>query len=149
MVVDDSPIMRELVTSLLRLMGFGETLQCASVEDARLVLKVSQVDILVVEWSMQPVDGLELVKGLESSSDSPRPRIIMLTADTDVERVLEAKDAGVSALLVKPIEPVVVYERILKVLAQPVPPAGTQSADISNLANVASLQDSSDEVWFD
>lgn len=139
MMVDDNEAMRSLVTSLLRLMGFGEILQCSTVEEAQFVLKVSHIDILLIEWSMQPVDGLELINGLDSSPEAPRPRIIMLTADTNVERVLAAKDAGVSALLVKPIQPIAVYERILKVLAHPIPPAGNQTAEISNLADVADL----------
>ena len=83
----------------------------------------SNLDLIFVDWRMERVDGLELVKRVRTGADSVNPYvpIIMVTGYADGARVKAARDAGVSDLLVKPISLAALAQRIGAVLNEPRP----------------------------
>jgi CheY-like chemotaxis protein len=123
LVVDDSRHMRSLVRSVLRALGARHIKEATDGADAYARLGSYAADIIICNWQMSPMDGLEFVRLLRTDSDSPNPfvPVIMLTAHTEAKRVVEARDAGVSEFLAKPISADQLYSRIRAIIEHPRP----------------------------
>ena len=123
LVVDDNKFMRTLVENLCRGLGVLNLLQAETAEAALEILGEKQIDLLVTDWHMEPVDGLQLVKKLRTDPNSPNPYvpIIMLTGHGDRDRVVEARDAGVNMFMAKPISAKAMYERLVWMINNPLP----------------------------
>jgi DNA-binding response OmpR family regulator len=67
---------------------------------------------------MKPMNGLDFLHKIRNATDTPNPFVpaIMLTAYTDLNRVLQSRDAGITEFLAKPFTPVTLYSRIVAVV---------------------------------
>jgi two-component system, chemotaxis family, chemotaxis protein CheY len=118
LVVDDNRQMRMLVRSLLRAAGITDTSEAATAAHAFEVMSKRRVDLAIVDWMMQPVDGLSFTRMLRWDSSSPNPYmpILMLTAHTEASRVAAARDAGVTGFIKKPISTRLLFDRVASAL---------------------------------
>jgi len=123
LVVDDNRHMRSLVRSVLHALGARHIEEAADGADAYARLGTYAADVVICNWQMSPMDGLEFVRLLRTDTDSPNPfvPVIMLTAHTEAERVVEARDAGVTEFLAKPISAHQLYSRIRAIIEHPRP----------------------------
>ncbi len=119
LIVDDSRIMRNIVrNSLLK----NKDLIFDSVEadngvDAFNVLEKDQIDVLLVDWNMPHLNGLDLVKKLRSMDKYKNLPIIMITSEAAKYNVIEAVKAGVNDYLIKPIGDKDLIKKIQQVIA--------------------------------
>jgi two-component system, chemotaxis family, chemotaxis protein CheY len=120
LVVDDIPHMVMLLTSMLRTLGFKEIVSADTVVAAHRLLPIWNPGIVFVDWVMEPVDGLELVKIIRSGVDVPNRYvpILMITGHADANRVREAREAGADAFIVKPFSGKLLAKRITAVLQE-------------------------------
>jgi two-component system chemotaxis response regulator CheY len=120
LVVDDIPHMVMLLTGMLRTLGFKDFVSAATVAEAHRLLPIWNPHIVFVDWVMEPVDGLELVKLIRSGVDVPNPYvpIVMITGHADLNRVREAREAGADAFIVKPFSGKLLAKRINAVLLE-------------------------------
>lgn len=118
LVVDDNKNMRLLVIQVLRSLGIRSVKEADDGADALKTLKTFPTDIVICDWNMEPLDGLDFTRMVRTASDSPNPfvPIIMLTGHTEISRVEEARDAGVHEFLAKPISAKSLYQRIVSVI---------------------------------
>lgn len=118
LVVDDNRHMRTLIKSLFYAMGCKLVSESSDGGEALEELKTRTIDLVVCDWVMAPIDGLEFLKMLRTAQDSPNPNVplIMLTGHTERERVIEARDAGVTEFLAKPISAEKLYSRVISAL---------------------------------
>lgn len=123
LVVDDNERMRQLLRSILGALGFEKITESSGTETGFEMLKRSQTDLVIADWHMKPVDGLELIRMVRQASDSPNPYlpIIMLTGHTELRRVIEARDAGANEVMAKPISVRALYARIIATIEEPRP----------------------------
>ena len=123
LVVDDNRHMRSLVRSVLHALGARHIEEATDGADAYARLGTYATDVIICNWQMSPMDGLEFVRLLRTDTDSPNPfvPVIMLTAHTEAKRVMEARDAGVTEVLAKPISARQLYSRIRAVIERPRP----------------------------
>lgn len=125
LVVDDNANMRSLLRTILATLGVRRKniIEAFCVENALNELKADEIDLVITDWKMEPVSGIDFVKLLRDEKSSPNPfiPIILLTGYTELERVLEAMDAGVNEFLAKPISPKELYVRILSIIENPRP----------------------------
>lgn len=121
LLVDDNADMRALVKSLIHAMGIKKVVECSDGSEALHELKIQTYDLIITDWVMQPIDGIEFVKMIRTAPDSPCPKanIIMLTGKTGLDDVMEARDAGITEFLAKPISAEKLYTRIISVLKSP------------------------------
>ena len=121
MVVDDNEHMRLLLGTILKAFGINRIYDLMSAEDAWLKMVETPCDIVIVDWVMEGMSGLEFVKKLRNSPDSPNPfaPIIMLTGHTSLERVRQARDAGVNEFLAKPVSSKMLMSRVIAVIEHP------------------------------
>jgi len=123
LVVDENAHMRRIVRQLLH--GFGSR-EIHEAEDGAAGLEVFSAhnpDILITDWAMPIFDGIELTKTIRQPGANANPYIpiIMLSGHSEKRRVMEARDAGVTEFLAKPIAAKALYERILSVVLNPRP----------------------------
>lgn len=121
--VDDNKHMRALVKTILHALGSKSVHEAADGADAFKELRHFPADIIICDWNMSPLDGLDFVRLVRTGKDSPNPfvPIIMLTGHTEMHRVIEARDAGVHEFLAKPISAKGLYSRIRSIIEKPRP----------------------------
>jgi CheY-like chemotaxis protein len=123
LLVDDSLYMRRLVRSLLQGLGVRHVLEAEDGASALEVFQQQPVDIIITDWVIPVFDGLELTAAVRNpkTSDSPYTPIIMLSAYTERSRVIQARDAGVTEFLSKPISAKQLYLRLENCIVNPRP----------------------------
>ncbi|MBT7486930.1 MAG: response regulator [Rhodospirillales bacterium] len=121
LVVDDNKHMRNLVKSILGALGVRTIMEAADGADALKELRHCAADIIILDWNMDPLDGLDLTRMIRQPNDSANPfvPIIMLTGHTEMKRVIEARDSGINEFLAKPVSAKRLYERIKSVIEKP------------------------------
>lgn len=121
MVVDDSDFMRGLLVEILRAFGCQRIIGANNGQKAIDYLANDNPDILVTDWLMSPVDGIELTKYVRRNPSSLNPvlPIIMLTGYTCPGAVTTARDAGVTEMLAKPFCARALYSRISHIIECP------------------------------
>lgn len=87
------------------------------------ILREHPVDLVIVDFNMFPLDGVEFTRLVRNSPDSANPYlpIIMMTGHSEKSRVYEARDAGVTEFVVKPITAKAILDRIQAVIFRPRP----------------------------
>jgi CheY-like chemotaxis protein len=123
LVVDDNEHARALVRTILHTLGVRNLKLCADAESAFAELANFPADIVVTDWEMPTTSGVDLTKRLRTDPDSPNPYIpvIMMTGHTERAKVLQARDAGVTEFLVKPISSRLLCQRLQAVIEKPRP----------------------------
>lgn len=118
LVVDDSRIMRNIVkNSLLREKKKDyEFVEASNGIDAFNIIEKEHVDLLLVDWNMPQLNGLDLVKELRALEKHRKLPIIMITSEAAKYNVIEAVKAGVNDYLIKPIKDNKLLEKIEQVL---------------------------------
>jgi CheY-like chemotaxis protein len=121
LVVDDNKHTRSLIKSILHALGVKNIIEATDGDDAFKELRHYQADLIICDWNMSPVDGLDFVRLVRTGKDSPNPHvpIIMLTGYTEMDRVLKARDSGVHEFLAKPISAKSLYSRIRAIIEHP------------------------------
>ncbi len=111
LIVDDSESMRQLISYTLMGAGF-KVLEAVDGKDALRKLNGTKVDMIISDLNMPKIDGLCLLKALRNHSAFRFIPIVMLTTEAQLEKVVEAKKAGVSGWIVKPFKP----DKLVKVV---------------------------------
>jgi two-component system chemotaxis response regulator CheY len=121
LMVDDNHHMRVLLTEILRAIGVKLIFEASDGAEALQVMRSQAIDIVMTDLAMQPLDGIDFVRLLRNSGDSPNQLIpvIMITGHSTMRRVGEARDVGVTEFLSKPVTARGVIERITRVVEHP------------------------------
>jgi len=121
LLVDDNHYMRVLLAEILRAIGVKDIYEANDGAEALQAMRNHPVDIVMTDLSMQPLDGIDFVRLLRNSPDSPNPMVpvIMITGHSTLARVAEARDAGVNEFLAKPLTARGVIERLAQVVEHP------------------------------
>lgn len=121
MIVDDNRHMRFLVKTILNSLGVRRVYEAEDGQSGLRSLRDFEADIVICDWKMEPMDGIEFTYLIRNGDDSPNVYvpIIMLTGHTELNRVTEARDAGVNEFLAKPVSVEKLYKRIKTILESP------------------------------
>ncbi|NQV59913.1 MAG: response regulator [Alphaproteobacteria bacterium] len=128
-LVEDNRNMRVLVKAMLNALGMENVRDYSNGQEAKEAIQEFTPDLVITDWMMAPVDGLEYTKFIRGDIDSPDifTPIILMTGHTEKWRIIAARDAGVTELLAKPITAKTLYDRILAVIEKPRPYVRTKS----------------------
>ena len=123
LLVDDNHHMRVLLIELLRAVGITKVFEAGDGAEALQMMRGHPVDIVMTDLAMEPLDGIDFVRLLRNSSDSPNQMIpvIMVTGHLTMRRIQEARDAGVNEFVAKPITARNVLERLQLIVDHPRP----------------------------
>ena len=102
LVVDDYMPARRIVRALLRQMGFQSVDDVGDAESAFAKLQEASYGLIVSDWKMEPVSGLEFLKQVRADENLKLLPFLMVTAAGSSQDVAIAKEAGVTKFVVKP-----------------------------------------------
>lgn len=116
LVVDDFSTMRRIIKNLLRDIGYTDVVEA---EDGKLALsqiKNGQIDFVVTDWNMPNMTGLELLKEIRKDKGFDELPVLMVTAESRKEQIVEAAKSGVNGYIVKPFNAQTLREKLDKIL---------------------------------
>ncbi|BFM15578.1 chemotaxis response regulator CheY [Maricurvus nonylphenolicus] len=116
LVVDDMESMRGMVNGCLRELGVEKSAMANNGEAAWKLLTNKKFDLVICDWDMPEVTGLDLLKRIRQSEKHNHLPFLMLTATTKKEQVVSAIEAGVTDYLTKPFQPKELAYRVVKLL---------------------------------
>jgi len=113
LVVDDSSTMRRIIKNTLARLGYKDILEGADgVEGWNQLDSNPDVEMLITDWNMPEMNGLELVKKVRADERFTDLPIIMVTTEGGKAEVITALKAGVNNYIVKPFTPQVLKEKL-------------------------------------
>ena len=119
LVVDDLGSARKIIMKFLGKLGFTDISEASDGADAFEKFKDRSFEIVISDWEMPKLNGVELFKKLCEAQKKPRA-FIMVTSRSVKGQVLEAMEAGVSDYVLKPFDENILRTKIMNVLARDV-----------------------------
>lgn len=118
LLADDNDNTRYLLAVILRSLGIVHLKEASDGEEAYRRFEHGEYDLVITDQVMEPMSGLDLTRKIrrEAGGDKRYVPVIMVTGHTEEERVLAARDAGVTEILAKPVSPNSVLQRIVSVI---------------------------------
>jgi two-component system chemotaxis response regulator CheY len=115
LVVDDFPTMRRIVKNLLKQIGFENIDEAEDGMQALQKLKTGQYGLVVSDWNMPNMEGIDLIRKIRQDPKLKDTPFLMVTAEAEKEKVIEAIKAGVDNYIVKPFTAEVLKEKLEKI----------------------------------
>jgi two-component system chemotaxis response regulator CheY len=117
LVVDDSSTMRRIIKNTLARIGHKDVVEGEDgVEGWKALQDNEDIDVLITDWNMPNMNGLELVQKVRAEAKYEDMPIIMVTTEGGKTEVITALKAGVNNYIVKPFTPPVLKEKLEAVL---------------------------------
>jgi two-component system, chemotaxis family, chemotaxis protein CheY len=117
LVVDDSRAMRMMLRRIVTEMGYDVS-EAGSGADALALLGSlpGPVSLMLVDWNMPEMNGLELVKKVRSDSRYASTTIVMVTTETEMEQMASALEAGADEYVMKPFTKDILEDKLRMVV---------------------------------
>ena len=121
LIVDDSLPMRSVIKKTLGAAGYGgsEILEAQNGQEALEMMRHNWVDVVLTDYNMPVMNGLELLKALRELPATKRTPVLMLTTETKDELKAQGKALGLTGWIVKPFNPTQLKSAITRVLRLP------------------------------
>jgi two-component system phosphate regulon response regulator PhoB len=132
LIVEDERPIREMIAFGLRRGGF-ETREAANVAEARARIADRRPDLVLIDWMLPDMSGLELTRALKRDKETQDLPIIMLTARGEEQDKVLGLDGGADDYVTKPFSPRELLARINAVLRRALPANGSDVIDVAGL----------------
>ena len=121
LIVDDSKIMRMVLCSILRDLGY-DVCEAVDGRDALNVIAAEKaaVTLVLTDWSMPVMNGLELLRNLRQNPELASLKVVMVTTETEVDHIASALEAGANEYVMKPFTKDILREKLQLVGILPV-----------------------------
>lgn len=123
LLAEDNTQMRRLLKSVLNSFGFSNVHEAHNGQSALEALSAAPIDLMLTDFYMEPLDGLDLIRIVRDRETSKNPYlpIIMVTGRANMDLVNQARDVGCTEFLTKPVRPDALYKRIKAIIERPRP----------------------------
>jgi two-component system, chemotaxis family, chemotaxis protein CheY len=118
LIVDDYATMRRIIRNLLTQIGFDDIEEAEDGEKALKKMRAAHYGLVLSDWNMSPVTGLELLKTVRADSALAKTPFILITAESKPENIVAAKQAGVNNYIIKPFNAETLKTKINAVLSR-------------------------------
>jgi len=123
LVVDDMAAMRLRITNQLTAMGFVSIEQAGNGEEAFAMLEKKRlennsIELIISDWSMPVMTGIDFLEKIKANECYAKLPFIMVTAEGEKTKVIRALKAGVSDYLIKPVDKIVLEQKLLTIWAK-------------------------------
>ena len=115
LVVDDFATMRRILKNMFRQLGFNNIIEADDGTTALEALQKNEIGLIVSDWNMPKMTGLELLKTVRASDEHKQIPFLMVTAEAQKQNVLDAVQAGVSNYVVKPFTAEQISDKLNKI----------------------------------
>lgn len=114
LVVDDSTAIRKLLGRMLRSMGHEPMEACHGLEALeRLDHYHSDIELILLDWNMPEMNGIELLEALKRRDDlDPKPTIVMVTTENEMDKIVRAMTKGANEYIMKPFTKEILQEKL-------------------------------------
>lgn len=121
MVADDNRHIRDIIVQILRALGVRNLHMAEDGVTAFQILNTQSIDIVIIDNRMDPISGTDFTRLVRRSEESPNPYvpILMVTGYADKRTILEARNAGVHDIIVKPLSAALVSTRLSELILNP------------------------------
>ena len=121
LIADDMKPMQSVTNNVLKTFGFRDIALANNGEEAFELFCRFNHDLIITDWIMEPMDGLELAQKIRTDPASPNKfvPIIVMTGFSAKARVEKSRDTGITEFLVKPFNAEDLYKRIFQVIEKP------------------------------
>ena len=116
LVVDDFAPMREIVRKVLQEVGYQHIMEANDGAAALPLLQAHPFDLLITDWNMPKLPGIELLRAVRASPKTARLPVLMVTAEVKREQIIAATHAGVSGYIIKPFTASALAAKVQKIL---------------------------------
>ena len=129
LIVDDDATSRRVLRGILNRIGFTDIEEVESGEEALTKLHEDTIGLVLADWHMSGMSGLDLLKHIKHDQTRHHPKVLMVTAESRQANILEAVRAGVDGYIMKPFSKANIQQKIDAIFShhQPEKPAGTSS----------------------
>jgi two-component system chemotaxis response regulator CheY len=103
MVVDDAATFRTIARRMLHSLGYYRIVDCSSAEDALQKLEEEKVDVIISDWTMPGMSGLDFFTKLRADERFKELPFLVVTGNSDRRTILTASKAGIPSYIVKPL----------------------------------------------
>ena len=110
--VDDFPTMRRIIKNILGQLGLRDVHEAEDGAMALSKLRSEKFDLVVADWNMPRMSGLELLKEMKADASLKGIPVVMVTAEADKENVMAALKEGASNYIVKPFNAETLREKL-------------------------------------
>jgi two-component system chemotaxis response regulator CheY len=114
LIVDDSGAVRSVVRKLLTQLGFKNIDEAPDGEVALEKISKEHFSLVISDWNMEPMSGQLLLENVRANKSYANLPFIMMTADPSIERIVQAKKAGVTSFISKPFRAEELQAKILQ-----------------------------------
>ncbi len=118
LIVDDYRTMLRIVRNLLVKLGFSDIDEASDGSQALSMMKGREYGLVISDWNMQPMTGFDLLKSVRADTQLKATPFIMVTAESKVENVVAARQAGVNNYIIKPFSAAVLKAKLKTVLGE-------------------------------
>jgi two-component system chemotaxis response regulator CheY len=112
MVVDDSRAVRMILSRILKQIGFDVCEAANGKEGLDRLAGENGVSLILVDWNMPEMDGLEFVRCLRSDPGKSAIKVMMVTTETEMERMVTALEAGANEYVMKPFTSDIISDKL-------------------------------------
>ena len=118
LIVEDATSMRLTLKASLRNMGFENLIEASDGQKALKLMKTKSVDLIISDWMMPNLSGLELFNEIKKDKNLNQIPFILLTGNDQKEGVTQAIKTGIKHYIVKPFSPNKLFEKMVELLEQ-------------------------------
>lgn len=121
LVVESTKAMFDLTKSVLVAFGVNQVYSAYGFDEGYDTYCRVNPDLVIIDWLDDPKNGLELTKKIRNDGTSPNPftPVVLMTGYSQKKRVLQARDSGITEMLVKPYTAKALYQKIEQLIEKP------------------------------
>ncbi|EMB15165.1 response regulator [Rhodopirellula europaea] len=112
LVVDDSRTIRRIIGDMMRTLGFEVSEAGDGVEALERLAEIETPDILLVDWNMPRMNGIDFIRTVRADIKYSDVAIMMVTTETEMERMAEAFVAGANEYVMKPFDKATIADKL-------------------------------------
>jgi DNA-binding response OmpR family regulator len=121
LIVDSQPAIVDMIKGVLTIFGVKDIITRTDGKNALDAFRKNKPDLLIVDWDLDSINGIEFTKTVRRDPSNPYVPIIFMTALSSGKRVAEARDSGITEFLRKPFTAESLYKRIESIVEKPRP----------------------------
>lgn len=111
-VIDDSKSIRSILTKILKEIGFTVVEAANGLEALEVIKKEKTVELALVDWNMPDMNGYEFIQEVRKDNTYKDMRMMMVTTETEMNKVVEALEAGANEYVMKPFTKEMIVEKL-------------------------------------
>jgi two-component system chemotaxis response regulator CheY len=111
LIVEDSEMVRRLVRAMVARLGF-EVTEARNGQEALDMCRVRLPDLILVDWDMPVMDGMEFIARLRALPEGNGPKVLMCTVENNIEQIRHALSAGADEYIMKPFNKEVLANKL-------------------------------------